>query len=99
MMSLFDVISNITGSNAGDIDSSEEEITEEELYLFSIQKDMLVQAAGYINKHQQRTMDPLEEQKMIQYLVDTGIAWSSSLPEKYSKLAEELIEKGKVYIN
>ena len=29
MMSLFDVISNITGSNAGDIDSSEEEITEE----------------------------------------------------------------------
>ena len=98
-MSLFDVISNITGSDAGEDGSPESKISEEELYLFSIQKDMLVQAAGYINKHQQRTMDPLEEQKMIQYLVDTGIAWSPSLPEKYSKLAEELIEKGKVYTN
>ena len=98
-MSLFDVISNITGSATGNIDAPESKISEEELYLFSIQKDMLVQAAGYINKHQQRTMDPLEEQKMIQYLVDTGIAWSPSLPKKYSKLADELLEKGKVYTN
>ena len=95
-MSLFNTITSgsVTGETA---DTTV--ISEEELYLFSIQKDMLVQAAGYINKHQQRTMDPLEEQKMIQYLVDTGIAWSPSLPEKYSKLAEELIEKGKVYTN
>ena len=95
-MSLFNTITSgsVTGETA---DTTV--ISEEDMYLFSIQKDMLVQAAGYITKHQQRTMDPLEEQKMIQYLVDTGIAWSSSLPEKYSKLAEELIEKGKVYIN
>jgi hypothetical protein len=95
-MSLFNTIAS--GSIAGETGDTAV-ISEEELYLFSIQKDMLVQAAGYINKHQQRTMDPLEEQKMIQYLVDTGIAWSSTLPEKYSKLADDLIEKGKVYIN
>ena len=96
-MSLFDTITS--GSVTEEAADTTTVISEEDMYLFSIQKDMLVQAAGYITKHQQRTMDPLEEQRMIQYLVDTGIAWSSSLPEKYSKLAEELIEKGKVYIN
>lgn len=97
-MSLFDTVTAASGSVANEI-GDPAVISEEELYLFSIQKDMLVQAASYISKHEKRTMDPLEEQKMVQYLVDSGIAWSSSLPEKYAKLAKELIKEGKVYIN
>ncbi len=97
-MSLFDVISNITGSDAGEMGDAGT-VSEEELYLFSIQKDMLVQAASYISKHQRKNNGPTGRTKMIQYLVDSGIAWSSSLPEKYAKLADELIKKGKVYAN
>ena len=95
-MSLFDTITS--GSVTGEA-ADTAVISEEDMYLFSIQKDMLVQAASYISKHQRKTMDPLEEQKMVQYLVDSGIAWSSSLPEMYAKLADELIKKGKVYVN
>ena len=97
-MSLFDIITVPSGSvpeETGDAAT----ISEEDLYLFSIQKDMLVQAASYINKHEKKSMAPLEEQKMVQYLVDSGIAWSPSLPEKYAKLAEALIKEGKVYVN
>ena len=97
-MSLFDTVTAVSGSNAGEIGDTGT-ISEEDMYLFSIQKDMLVQAASYINKHEKKTMDPLEEQKMVQYLVDSGIAWSPSLPEEYAKLAEELIKEGKVYVN
>ena len=95
-MSLFNTIAS--GSITEEADDAAV-ISEEELYIFSIQKDMLVQAASYINKHETKTMDPLEEQRMVQYLVDSGIAWSPSLPEKYEKLAKELIKEGKVYIN
>ena len=97
-MSLFDTVTTASGSATDEI-GDPAVISEEDLYLFSIQKDMLVQAASYISKHEKRTMDPLEEQKMVQYLVDSGIAWSPSLPEKYAKLAKELIKEGKVYIN
>jgi len=97
-MSLFDTVTITSGSHPKEL-SEEEVLTEQEIYLFSIQKDMLVQAASYINKHEKRAMDPLEEQRMVQYLVDSGIVWSPSLPEKYAKLAKELIKKGKVYVN
>ena len=97
-MSLFDTVTAASGSHS-EAPPEEGVFTEREMYLFSIQKDMLVQAASYINKHQNKSMDPLEEQKMVQYLVDSGIAWSPSLTEKYAKLAKELIKKGKVYVN
>tara|TARA_R110000824_G_scaffold251062_1_gene439780 strand:+ start:214 stop:507 length:294 start_codon:yes stop_codon:yes gene_type:complete len=97
-MSLFDTVTVASGSHSEE-PPEEGAFTEREIYLFSIQKDMLVQAASYINKHETKTMDPLEEQRMVQYLVDSGIAWSPSLPEKYEKLAKELIKEGKVYIN
>ena len=75
------------------------QLSEEELYLFQIQRDMLLQASTMITKHQQRTMDPSEEQKMFQFLIDSGYIWSENLPEKYAKQAKELIEKKKIYLN
>jgi len=80
-------------------ENGELQLSEEELYLFQIQKDMLLQASTMITKHQQRTMDPSEEQKMFQFLIDSGFIWSENLPEKYAKQAKELIEKKKIYLN
>ena len=49
-MSLFDTVTAVSGSDAGAIGATGT-ISEEDLYLFSIQKDMIVQASSYINKN------------------------------------------------
>ena len=87
---------SVSGSLGSD---GEIQVSQEELYLFQIQRDMLVQATTMIKRHQQRQMDPSEEQRMYQFLIDSGFAWNESLPEQYVKHAEELIKNKKIYLN